>query len=174
MSQKLAVLTDEHRLNLYAPVARFFSAELDGDIEGAAAAFESLRSARQGLGASFYCSVLSDLELNAGNMGAALEHADRGIAHAESSGERFWFPRLLCQRALIAHRLGQSRQTTEAALDTSVQEARRRGMLMYELEATLARSTLTSHEPTRAWDGVGLVQSREQVVTALERITASC
>lgn len=53
-------------------------------------------------------------------------------------------------------------------LDTAIREARQREMLMFEIEATIARSALTTNESANAWSGAAKSLSRPEVMMALE------
>ena len=166
----LAQVADEHRLGVYMSAARLFAAWLQGDAGAAVTATAQLHSARHLVGASYQWSMLAEIELANGGLVAAADCLERGIKHAESSGERFWLPRLLCQRAILSRRMGQPISVSLSDLDVAITEASQRGMLAFELEANVAYSTLWAEEPTLCWDAAGVALSRSEVLAALESI----
>jgi hypothetical protein len=147
-----------------------FSALLHSDAEAAVSAIAQLRAAGHVYGTSYYCSALAEIELNNDQVTAASAHVERGIAYSNASGERFWFPRLLRQRAIVSHRLARPRSCIVADLDQAIAEAKQRGMLMFELEAQLVYSTLSFEMPSAQWDSAGLYLSQGTVLKTLDSL----
>jgi tetratricopeptide (TPR) repeat protein len=168
--QGLAHAAQEHRLGMYAKYSRLFAALLTHDTGAALSAVDELRIGGSVYSTSYQCSVLAEIELHNNDALAASEHVEHGIAQAESSGEKFWYPRLLCQRALVSHRLGRPGRVTLAALNAASSDAHQRDMSMFELEAQVIHSTVSSERPSMDWHGAGLQLSKDAVLKALESL----
>jgi len=149
-SQELAQTTREHRLHVFGEYANLFQAYVRGDIKSARLAFGQLSSAGHVASSSYQLSLVGEIEMADGRFEDALECVNRGIEHAMSSGEGFWLPRLLCQRALVFRALGHETAAVQSALAESIADANRRGMTMFELEASVeyARASRNGPLPT--------------------------
>jgi hypothetical protein len=66
--------------------------------------------------------------------------------------------------------MGRPMTASFADLDAAIKEANQRGMSMFELEASIAYSTLWSEQPSMYWHDAGLPLSRGAVLAALESI----
>jgi hypothetical protein len=166
----LAHSAEEHRLGMYAKYSRLFAALLTHDTGAAINAVEELRVGGSVYSTSYQCSVLADIELHKDDVISASEHVERGITQAESSGEKFWYPRLLCQRALVSSRLSRPRSVTLHSINAAITEAHQRDMSVFELEAQVIHSTLSSERPSMDWHGAGLQLSKCAVLRALESL----
>jgi DNA-binding CsgD family transcriptional regulator len=94
-----------------------------GLLDAARIDFESVRSRALDQGDEFEGTIvlaqLADLECLAGNLAAALQHAERGVETAEQLGLEQTLNTLRCQRALVASHLGreeEARADAQAAL----------------------------------------------------------
>ncbi len=147
-SEELGRLAREHRLRVFGEYSNLFRAYLARDIEACCAAVGRLSSAGHVASSSYQLSLLAEVELGHGHLSGAAEHLAKAIEHCQSSGERFWLPRLLRQRAILAQRLGQGSIAIESDIDAAVHEANKRGMSMFELEASLEYSQLLANSPS--------------------------
>jgi TOMM system kinase/cyclase fusion protein len=151
-SAQLSIVASEHRLSVFSAFAELFQAELTQDVIAARNAVTRLSAAGHLLGLSYQLSVLADVELSDREVVAAHQHLDQAVEYANSSGERFWLPRLLRQRAATSQLLGLTVAAIQADLDAAIEEASSRGMLTFELEAHVECSRLLSKDgPKFEW-----------------------
>lgn len=149
-ASQLARLGREHRLSVFSAYAELFRAWLDRNVHVALSAVNRLAITGQVMGLSYQLLLLAQIEQASGDVGSASLHIDKAIAHAETVGEGFWRPRLYIQRALL--RRDDDPQAALASLDFAASEAERAGMLIFELEASLAYATTSGTETLFALD----------------------
>lgn len=154
-NQKLYQVASEHRNNVFRAYADLFRGHMSANLAVGAEAVECLSSVDQVLALSYQLSLLAEMAIAVGQLKRALECLNRGIEHAKATGEQFWFPRLLCQRAVLQERLGVERACVENDLGVAIEYAAVQGMVMFELEARLIQNKLlVGHDVTVARAGL--------------------
>ncbi len=104
------------------------------------------------LGVSYFLTMLAEAEAEAGQVEAGLEALEEAQQFVYSSGERFWLPELLRQRALLLERRGAPAAQVVQTLLEARDEAVRSGARMLELRVLLelyARRQEGLHEEVR-------------------------
>jgi predicted ATPase len=89
------------------------------------------------LGVSYFLTILAEAEARAGQVEAGLEALIEAQQFVYSSGERFWLPELLRQRALLLEQTGAPAAQVVQTLLEACDEAARSGSRMLELRVLL-------------------------------------
>ena len=113
------------------------------------------------LGVSYFLTLLAEAEAAAGQWEAGLKALDEAREFVDSTGERFWLPELLRQRALLLERRGAPAEQVVRTLREAREEAARSGACTLELRALLElHPRLRGPEREEAREAVRVLSSR--------------